>query len=315
LLHGLGGAGKTQIALKFIQDSASHFTDIFLIDSSTVETIEMGLKSIATTKGVGDSPGNGLQWLQSKEAEWLLFFDNADDPKINLNKYLPQCTHGNILITSRNPGLRVYAEAHAHIADMEEPDAVALLLKSAAQDITDHGKEMATQIVKVLYYLPLAIIQAGAFVSQSGNLDSYLALYSHNQARLLAQRSTQSHDNYAWTVYTTWQISFDQLSEQAKIFLRLCSFLHYRGISESIFKNAANCKSEISGISKDTLEMPLKVLSHFLGPSGGWDPLCFMDVTNEIRAYSLINFDSEKNMLSMHPLVHEWTQITLSETA
>ncbi|KAJ7467683.1 hypothetical protein FB451DRAFT_1369325 [Mycena latifolia] len=315
LLHGLGGAGKTQIALKFIQASTSHFTDIFLIDSSTIETIEMGLKSIATTKGVGDSPGNGLQWLRSMQAEWLLFFDNADDPKINLNKYFPHCTHGNILITSRNPGLCVYADAHAHVADMEEPDAVALLLRSAAQDITDHGKETAAQIVKVLYYLPLAIIQAGAFVSQSGNLDSYLALYFHNRVRLLAQRSSQSHDNYAWTVYTTWQISFNQLSEPAKTFLQLCSFLHYQGISENIFKNAANCRSEISGLSKDTLEMPLKVLSHFLGLSGGWDPLCFMDVTNEIRAYSLINFDSEKKMLSMHPLVHEWTRSTLSDTA
>ncbi|KAJ7463240.1 hypothetical protein FB451DRAFT_1139627 [Mycena latifolia] len=246
----------------------------------------MRLKSIATAKGVGDSPGDGLQWLQSKQAEWLLFFDNANDPKINLNEYFPQCTHGNILITSRNPGLCVYAGAHAHVVDMEEPDAVDLLLRSAAQDITDHRKkETATQIVKVLYYLPLAIIQAGAFVSQSGNLDSYLSLYSYNRARLLAQRSSQSHDNYAWTVYTTWQISFNQLSEQAKTFLRLYA-----------------------------LEMPLDVLSHFLGPSGAWDSLCFTDVTNEIRAYSLINFDLERNMLSIHPLVHEWTRSTLSDT-
>ncbi|KAJ7467663.1 hypothetical protein FB451DRAFT_1483076 [Mycena latifolia] len=273
LLHGLGGAGKTQTALKFIQDSTSHFTDIVLIDSNTVETIEMGLK------------------------------------------ISPHCTHGNILITSRNPGLCVYADAHAHVADMEEPDTVALLLRRAAQYITDHGKGTATQIVKVLYYLPLAIIQAGAFVSQSGNLDSYLSLYSHNRARLLAQRSSQSHDDYAWTVYTTWQISFNQLSEPAKTLLQLCSFLHYQEISENIFKNAANCKDKISGISKDTLEMPLKVLSHFLGPSGSWDPLCFMGVTNEIRAYSLVNFDSEKKMLSMHPLVHEWTRSTLSDTA
>ncbi|KAJ7463371.1 hypothetical protein FB451DRAFT_1494488 [Mycena latifolia] len=312
LLHGLGGAGKTQIALKFIQDS-SFFTDMFLIDASTVQTIEAGLKSIAATKGVGDSLGDGLQWLKSKQAEWLLFFDNADDPKINLNKYFPQCTHGNILITSRNPGLCVYAGAHAHVADMEERDAVDLLLRSAAQDITEHKKETAIQIVKVLYYLPLAIIQAGAFVSQSGNLDSYLSLYSHNRARLLAQKSSQSHDNYAWTVYTTWQISFDQLSEQAKTFLQLCSFLHYQGISEDIFKNAANCTLKISGLSQEALEMPLKVLSDFLGPTGGWDSLCFMNVTNEIRAYSLINFNSENNMLSIHPLVHEWTRRTLSD--
>ncbi|KAJ7446611.1 hypothetical protein FB451DRAFT_976970, partial [Mycena latifolia] len=127
LLHGLGGAGKTQIALKFIEESASQFTDIFFVDCSTIETVGTGLKSIATTKSVGDSLKDALQWLKSKPDEWLLFFDNADDPRINLNDYLPQCSHGNIIITSRNPGLCVYAGVHNSVGDMEETDAVDLL--------------------------------------------------------------------------------------------------------------------------------------------------------------------------------------------
>ncbi|KAJ7431103.1 P-loop containing nucleoside triphosphate hydrolase protein [Mycena latifolia] len=313
LLHGLGGAGKTQIALRFIEQSVSQFTDIFVIDTSTAETIDAGLKMIATTKSVGDSSKDAFRWLKSKKDEWLLFFDNADDPKINLNNYFPQCSHGNIIITSRNPGLCVYAGSHCAVSDMEEEDAVDLLLASAAQDITDYNKDVAAQIVKVLHHLPLAIIQAGAFISKSGNLGSYLALYEHNKARLLTEQPVQTHDNYSWTVYTTWQISFDQLSEQAKIFLKLCSFLHYHGISETIFKNAINYISEPSSLSKEELEMPVKVLLQFSDPSGGWDPLRFMDVTNEIRAYSLINFDSEKNMFSIHPLVHDWTRSTLSD--
>ncbi|KAJ7437946.1 hypothetical protein FB451DRAFT_170370, partial [Mycena latifolia] len=306
-------AGKTQVALKFIEQSVSQFTDIFVIDTSTVETIDAGLKLIATTKSVGDSSKDALQWLKSKQHQWLLFFDNADDPKINLNNYFPQCSHGNIIITSRNPGLCVYAGSHCAVSDMEERDAVDLLLTSAAQDITDHNKDVAAQIVKVLHYLPLAIIQAGAFISKSGNLGSYLALYEHNKARLLTERPVQSHDNYAWTVYTTWQISFEQLSEQAKTFLKLCSFLHYHGISENIFKNATNNILAPSSLSKEELEMPIKVLSQFSDLSGAWDPLCFMDMTNEIRAYSLINFDSAKSMFSIHPLVHNWTRNTLSD--
>ncbi|KAJ7083552.1 hypothetical protein C8R44DRAFT_753410 [Mycena epipterygia] len=62
LLHGLGGAGKTQIALKFIAKSTSNFTDIFFIDSSSIETIETGLKNIAKTKVVESlhmRPSNG----------------------------------------------------------------------------------------------------------------------------------------------------------------------------------------------------------------------------------------------------------------
>ncbi|KAJ7439103.1 hypothetical protein FB451DRAFT_1192313 [Mycena latifolia] len=316
LLHGLGGAGKTQIALKFIQESASQFTNIFLIDASTVETIDAGLKNIATTKSIGRSSNDALQWLKSKQEDWLLFFDNADDPKINLNNYFPECIHGNILITSRNPGLCVYAGAHCAVSDMEEKDAVDLLLRSAAQNTTDGNKGTAVQIVKssqLLCYPPLAIIQAGAFISKSGNLNSYLAVYAQSRAQLLSQKPDQTHDNYAWTVYTTWQISFDQLSQRAKRFLCLCSCLHYQGISEHIFKNATNNKFRPSDPSKEELEMPLKILSQFLGPSGVWDPLCFMDATNEIRAYSLINFDSEKGMFSIHPLVHDWTRTTLSE--
>ncbi|KAJ7478288.1 hypothetical protein FB451DRAFT_1452605 [Mycena latifolia] len=227
-------------------------------------------------------------------------------PEYSMQQYFPQCNHGNILITSRNPGLCVYAGAHYAVSDMEETDAVDLLLRSSAQDATSYHRETATQIVRALCYLPLAIIQAGAFISKSGNLNNYLALYTHSKDRLLIQRPAQSHDNYAWTV-------FDQLSQEAKTFLKLCSSLHYQGISEDIFKNATKYTFKPCGPSQAELQMAFKVLSQFLGPSGAWDPLCFLDVTNELRAHSLINFDSEKNMLSIHPLVHQWTRNTLSD--
>ncbi|KAJ7099069.1 hypothetical protein C8R44DRAFT_587960, partial [Mycena epipterygia] len=256
---------------------------------------------------------DALQWLRSKQNEWLLLFDNADDPKINLNDYFPQCNHGKIIITSRNPGLVVYASSHSLVSDMEEIDAVNLLLRSAGEEATDDTKTAAVQIVKVLYYLPLAIIQAGAFISKSGNLDSYLELYKHNRARLLKQKPTQSHDNYTWTVYTTWQISFDQLSQPAATFLQLCSLLHHHAIPEQIFKNAATYKFGPSSPSKEELQMPLEFLSQFLGSDGMWDSFCFMDMTDEVRAYSLINFHPTQKMFSMHPLVHDWTRSTLSK--
>ncbi|KAJ7703625.1 hypothetical protein B0H17DRAFT_1231479 [Mycena rosella] len=240
LLHGLGGAGKTQIALKFMEELVSIFTDIFLIDTSTVTTIETGFKNIVTQRG------SEVHWLKSKPDEWLLFFDNAGDPKIDLN--------------------------------------------NAARDTTDHNKAIAADIVKVAFsfpqvlcYLPLAIIQAGAFISKSGRLDGYLALYATNKTWLLSEKPAQSHDNYAWTIYTIWQISFEQLSEKAKTFPQLCFFLHYQGISEDMFRNAAGYKFGPSSPSKKELQMPRDVLSQFSDPSGVWDPLCFMDVTTVSR--------------------------------
>ncbi|KAF7362774.1 FabD/lysophospholipase-like protein [Mycena venus] len=311
VLHGLGGAGKTQIALKFIKESSSCFSDIFFIDTSTIATIDTGLKNIAVAKEFGDSPQDGLLWLTSNIEEWLLFFDNADDPSINLNDFIPQCNHGNIIITTRNPRLRVYAGSHSHVSDMEVEDAVALLLKSAAKEATTSTEQTATEIVKALHYLPLAIVQAGAFISKSQDLNSYLALYTKNQAKLLRKKPSQSHDCYAWTVYTTWQMSFAQLTPLAAMFLQHCSFLHHNGISEDIFHHASMYIFPPNGLSKEELQEPLEFLSHFLEPTGEWDSLLFLDVTNEVQAYSLVNFDAEKKLFSIHPLVHAWCRTTV----
>ncbi|KAJ7300428.1 P-loop containing nucleoside triphosphate hydrolase protein [Mycena albidolilacea] len=309
VLYGLGGAGKTQITLKFINESSSHFSDTFFIDASTIATINTGLKSIAVGKGSGDSLQDGLLWLASRVEEWLLVFDNTDDPSINLNDFIPQCNHGNIIITSRNPGLRVYG-SHSPVSDMEEEDAVALLLKSAAQAATTGTMLNATEIVKALHYLPLAIVQAGSFISKSQDLDGYLTLYTTNQARLLSEMPAQTHDHYARTVYTTWQMSFDRLTQPAAMFLQYCSFLHHNGISEQIFIYASGYTFPSYGPSKEDLREPLEFLSHFLGPSGEWDSLQFSNMTNEVQAYSLISIDAEKKLFSIHPLVHAWSQTT-----
>ncbi|KAJ7765237.1 P-loop containing nucleoside triphosphate hydrolase protein [Mycena metata] len=263
VLHGLGGAGKTQMALKFINESASRFSDIFFIDTSTIVTIDAGLKNIAVLKDCGDSLQDGLLWWISKVEEWLLFFDNADDPNINLQGYIPQCNHGNIIITSRNPGMCVYAGSNSLVSDMEEEDVVALLLKSALQKATVHTEQIAAEIVKSLHYLPLAI----------------------NQARLLSEKPAQSHDRYAWTVYTTWQMSFDRLTPPAAMFLQHCSFLHYNGISEEIFSYA----SKYQFYSNEALEF----LSHFMEPTREWDSFC------------------QKKVFSIHPLVHSWSRGTV----
>ena len=120
-----------------------------IVDATTTDTLDAALKNIAVTKNVGDTAQDALKCLASQCNDWLVCFDNADDPKIDLNSYFPRCSHGNILITSRNPGLCVYAGSHSLVSDMEEADAVELLLKSAAQETTLANKEIAFEIVKV----------------------------------------------------------------------------------------------------------------------------------------------------------------------
>ncbi|KAJ7260272.1 hypothetical protein C8J57DRAFT_1638054 [Mycena rebaudengoi] len=313
LLHGLGGSGKTQIALKFLNETQSNrFTDVFLIDASTADTIQAGLKNIALTRCLGSDHEEASLWLASSTTEWLLIFDNADDPKLNLFNFFPQSTRGNILITSRNPQLCLHApDAHHRISDLEEETAVQLLLVSAAQPATSETERLATEIVKVLHCFPLAVVQAGAYILKTRSLRRYLSLYETNQARLLSEVSVQSHDKYAWSVYTTWNISFNCLSKQAARFLQLCSFLHHEGISEGIFSNAALYSPKLLKPNEEQIKEPRAFLGNFLTAAGTWDTLSFSEMAAEIQEYSLINKDPTTSLFSIHPLVHSWSRNTV----
>ncbi|KAJ7069108.1 P-loop containing nucleoside triphosphate hydrolase protein [Mycena amicta] len=153
LLYGLGGAGKTQIALKFIADSGSRFTDQCKIDASSKETIEAGYKQIAVDKKLGNTADAARTWLKANRDEWLLLFDNADNHDLHLGDHLPKCSHGNILITSRNPGLSVYTGRQKKIIEISNlllNDAATLLLTRAGLEHEDHyNKTQAVIIAKV----------------------------------------------------------------------------------------------------------------------------------------------------------------------
>ncbi|KAJ6461709.1 hypothetical protein C8R45DRAFT_1178876 [Mycena sanguinolenta] len=291
VLYGLSGAGKTQIALKFIEESTC-FTDQLLLDASTIGTIQTGLQSIITAKGAGQ---DALAWLAGKHENWC-----------NLNQFIPRCNYGNIIVTSRNPNLRGYGE-NSHVSDMEESDAVALLLKSSQQKMSAANQLLVSNL-QVLWYFPLAIVQAGAFILESQNLETYLDLFLKNCTELLKRQSSQWHDAYAWAVYTTWEMSFKKLTPVAAIFLQLCSFIHWDDISEDIFSRAASRVMQSPQIVTSR-----EFLSHFVQAAGKWDSLFFLKVANEIKAYSLLNFNSERKTFSIHPLVHSWSRTTLDE--
>ncbi|KAJ7060527.1 hypothetical protein C8F01DRAFT_1231699 [Mycena amicta] len=320
LLHGLGGAGKTQIALKFIAESGARFTDQFKINASSAETIEVGYKQIAMAKKLGDTAEAAQTWLKAHHAEWLLLFDNADQPNLDLEAYLPQCNHGNILITSRNPGLWVHTgspQKAITVSNLLPDDAVLLLLNRAGVELlSNENKIHAVQIVQELYCFPLAIIQAGAFISKSSplrqDISKYIPLYQGNKATLLSRKPEQSHGDYQWTVYTTWQISFDQLGPQAAQFLQLCSFIHFEGITEDIFQRASEYTpgNEPLDPSLDTLQTALDFLSNFRNAESNWNSLKFAEMMSEICDYSLMTW--QENAYLIHPLVHQWAGMTIT---
>jgi hypothetical protein len=133
--------------------SCSRLKYIFWIDAASPETAESSFKAIADypemkVAGVESSMQSVLQWISQSPGMWLLVIDNADDIPGTTTNYIPLGNHGNVLITSRNPDTRrlVSPGAHAEVKEMEEEDAVLLLLKAvfltdASQDVKAHGQD------------------------------------------------------------------------------------------------------------------------------------------------------------------------------
>jgi hypothetical protein len=174
VLYGLGGGGKSQIAFKFVNECQvetkppqygslfclltfsswallyTSFSEVFFIDASTIQTIDVDLKNIALAKEIGESAGHTIQWLKQHHEEWLLLFNNADDITLNLQNFFPSCSHGNILITSRNPETRVHApNSNCKVSHMTAGDARDLLLSMASQKVTDETQILAASIAEV----------------------------------------------------------------------------------------------------------------------------------------------------------------------
>ena len=236
------------------------FWQIFWVDASTAGTIELSLREIATdlnarTYGVQRSSKSILQWLSNVEHDWLIVFDNAGGNQDAVAEYMPPGNCGSVLITSRNPSLTRYVSRGAwiEIDNMEEEDAILLLLKSSSKDeCSMELRQAARPIVQELCCLPLAIDQAGAAIA-SGlcSIDDYLDRYAQHRQVLLGDPTFKGASNYGRAVYGTWNMSFTAISgmgtaaaESALVILQTFAFLHHDNIAEEIFKRAAEATKE-----------------------------------------------------------------------
>ncbi|KAJ7447413.1 P-loop containing nucleoside triphosphate hydrolase protein, partial [Mycena latifolia] len=318
LLHGLGGTGKSQIAFKFVKQAAipePRFSEVYFIDSSSQQMTESDLSAIAHVKGVGKTFQDTLGWLCHQHTEWLMVFNNADDAQLKLSRYFPSCSHGNIIITSRNRTLDQAVGAKLKVEQMELNQATDLLLAAAGYDISEpEYRAIGQQIVEKLHCLPLAVVQAGAYISASCPLQKYLKLHESAAQRIRLLDQNHSQSDYELSVYATWRISFDKVSIQAQELLQLCSFIHHDGITEAIFESAALYQFTIEGPTEVDMQEPLKFLDGLATPTSKWDSLKFLAVTTELGHYSLIDFQCGGQALtfSIHPLVHEWCRTTVS---
>ncbi|KAK7028418.1 FabD/lysophospholipase-like protein, partial [Favolaschia claudopus] len=315
VLYGLGGSGKSQLALKFVQEAQANkrFTDIFFVDATSEQTAETDLKLLAPI-GSEDTAQEGLQWLANQQTEWLLLFDNADDTQLDMGKFFPPCSFGNIIITTRNPEVCQHAELCPNgqvfrVSDLDVEDAKNLLLKLVGTKGKVPNKEdLATAIVQELHCFALAVAQAGGYIYTCGILTSYLALYESSRDKLLAQSEIQGQSQYALAVYATWDLSYKNLSSPAKTFLQICSELHHQNIREEIFQRAT--LSELELADSDLQEVVIELLTQIGGANKQWDSFCFNKVARELQSYSLIEFNHVDGSYNVHPLVQHWSAMS-----
>ena len=194
---------------------AFSFSLVFWIDASSVGTITQGLKGIcnlpaAQSSGLDGSPESALHWIGSLKETYIIVFDNADVlSPADLEAYLPPGKGGNILITSRNATMRnlTSPENSVEVCEMEENDAITLLLKASYLDLcsVDFRAE-ASKIVKEFSCLPLAIDQAGAYIASGATtIGDYLEKYSEHRKTLLSHSEFTGASKYNRNVYGTWE--------------------------------------------------------------------------------------------------------------
>ncbi|KAG9081254.1 hypothetical protein FRC06_005690, partial [Ceratobasidium sp. 370] len=244
VLHGLGGSGKTQIARMFVMNHKNLFSEVYPVDATSAQTIELDFKNIARAKNAGDTLEDSFYWLKRNESNWVILYDNADDTRLDLRRYFPDCPHGNLLITTRNKKLVAYARGprsdHA-VSGLSPGDAVDLLSKVSKQEIDGSMRAQASEIVEELGSHALAITQAGAYILvQDYRFDEYL-VECRRVDRLLGQCMPTDipidHD-YRRGVYATWMLSYEKLSNNAVQLLHFLAYMHHAGITEDMFRVA-----------------------------------------------------------------------------
>jgi hypothetical protein len=134
------------------------------VDASSRENIEASLASFAAAKRIGKNSTDTLKWLAGCHRRWMMVFDNADDPEIELHDFFPRSIESDILITTRHRDVVRLAQgpnSDYNLSGMGPDEARQLLVKAARSDestLSDEEMEAIGSLIQVYCVLWLHFV-------------------------------------------------------------------------------------------------------------------------------------------------------------
>jgi DNA-binding SARP family transcriptional activator len=282
VLVGLGGVGKSRVALEYAHESAVTASIVWWVPAGEPVGLVESLTQLADRLGISSGADQvgllGRLWQELGRREgWTLVFDNCPDPD-TLRAFSPPTGRGRVLLTSRHHAWRGIATI-LPVDVLPHEAALELLLTSTGQGDIVAAADLAGQ----LGGLPLALTQAAAYVDQTGmSLARYGAMFRRSRLALLSRALPE---DYQASVVTTWRMSFDQVAERSSAaaeLLQLCASLGPASIPLDLLIAAAPAVPGAVGC----------LLA---------DELVLEDAIAELLRFSLIS--RADDAISLHPLV------------
>ncbi|MGW1879372.1 FxSxx-COOH system tetratricopeptide repeat protein [Streptomyces sp. NPDC001975] len=286
-LHGMGGVGKSQIAIEYVYRHSREYRLVWWIPAEQESQIVQSLVELGEQMGLEAGSDMGavptvLNALRAGHpyAEWLLVFDNAEDPR-TVRKYFPNNGPGSIVVTSRNSHWSTdFSSLEVDVFTREESVA---LLRRRSENLPDDAVD---HLAAALGDLPLAVEQAAVWLAETGMpVQQYLEAYERNFTELM---QSDPPSDYNRSVAAAWNVSLERLRESrpdALQLLQVCAFFAPEPIDWDLF-------SAVRGISvPPELQATLD------------DPVRLGRAVREIGRYALARIDHRQNTVLMHRLV------------
>lgn len=292
VLYGLGGVGKTQLAVEYFHRHADKYDLVWWIAAEDRSRATASLAALGerqdwpTSLDMAQTVTTVLSRLETGGLRWLIVFDNAGTPD-EIASLIP-AAGGHVIVTTRdaawlNTGRSVEVDVFARRESID-------LLCARGHEITF---DEADQLAHRLGDLPLALEQVAAMQSATRTrVQEYLRQLDERAIGLLA--AAQPGD-YRATVATAFAVAADRVrgeSLAAAQLLELLSCLGAEPISLSLLRRASG-----------HIAPPLGRLLDQRGPLG--------EAIWLLRRYGLIKVLDDGQTLQVHRLVQAIVRDTL----